>query len=171
MIHPQQPQLQLQQGIDMEQAMRDPMYRQELAQQLLASCGEQADHVELRRTAVRLFPDLARNGNNAVLASIVGQAATIRVRHVPVSDRDVTDARLELTATHPLNYPNAYADMPETVKATLIRFCERQLKAGRDGPGALTNLLKLHGWPYSERTFYVGPWKAARLRERRRNDD
>jgi hypothetical protein len=167
-----QPQPQhLPQEIDMERAMQDPAYREELAQALLARCGQDADHVELRRTAVRLFPELARQRTDSVLASIVGHAATMRVQQLMPSDRDVTDARLEMTATEPLDYPAAYQDLPDPLRATVIRFCEDELRSGRNGPEALSNLLKRHGWPYSERTFYVGPWKAARLRQRRRDDD
>ena len=157
--------------IDMDRVMTDPAYREELAQTLLARCGQQADHVELRRTAVRIFPELARSSSDRALASIVGYAATIRVQHVVPVDRDVTDARLELTATEPLAYPANYGDLNEPLRGTVIAFCERCLEQGKDGPEALTALLRRHGWPYSERTFYVGPWKAARLRVRRRNDD
>lgn len=119
---------------------------------------------------MRIFPDLSRVGNASVLAAIVGHAATLRAQQVALSDRDVTDARLEMTATAPLDYPSSYALLDDAMRATVIRFCEEQLRHGREGPEALSNLLKVHGWPYSERTFYVGPWKAARLRLRRRTD-
>jgi hypothetical protein len=157
--------------MDMTRLDLDPAYRDELSWMLLSECGEEADHVELRRAAMRLFPDLARAANAAALASIIGHAATIRARKADRDERDPTDARLEMTATDPLQYPPSYADMDEGMRCALISFCERELDAGRDGPEALTNLLRLHGWPYSERTFYVGPWKAARLRSRRRNGD
>ena len=147
----------------MERVARDAGYREELAQTLLARCGDSADHVELRRMAMRIFPELARNGNDRMLGTIVGQAATLRVQHAVVTDRDVTDARLEMTATQPLAYPATHADMSDGMRATVIAFCEAELGKGHDGPQALSNLLKLHGWPYSERTFYVGPWKAARF--------
>ena len=152
----------------MERLAVDVAYREELSYQLLSQCGQDADHVELRRVATRMFPELARPGNALGLASIIGHAATIRAQNVPREERDVTDARLELTATEPLTYPASYGDLDETTRATLIAFCESELEAGHDGPEALTSLLRLHGWPFSERTFYVGPWKAARLRMRRR---
>jgi len=155
----------------MERLAVDPAYREELSYRLLDQCGRDADHTELRRVATRLFPELARPANAMSLASIIGHAATIRAQNVIRDERDVTDARLEMTATDPLPYPTSYGELDETTRVTLIAFCETQLNAGHDGPEALSNLLRLHGWPYSERTFYVGPWKAARLRLRRRGKD
>ena len=149
----------------------DPTYREELSYQLLDQCGRDADHTELRRVAMRMFPELTRGPNAMGLAAIIGHAATIRAAHVERDERDVTDARLEMTATDPLQYPASYADLDDGIRSTLIAFCENELSMGHDGPVALSNLLRLHGWPLSERTFYVGPWKAARLRLRRRNDD
>lgn len=156
--------------IDEARLGRDHRYRDELAHTLLSRCGREADHVELRRTAARVFPELTRDSGNRILASIVGRAATLRARELPRDDRDVTDARLELTPTHPLPYTDSYGDLDEESRHTIVRFCVRQLRAGHDGPEALQHLLQRHGWPYSERTFYVGPWKAARLRTRRRAD-
>lgn len=158
-------------GIEMDRVVQDRAYREELAQTLLSCCEERADHVDLRRTAVRIFPELAGSGNAGVLASIVGQAATLRIRQAGTPGRDVTDARLETTAKAPLAYPDSYAQMDDGLRAIVTSFCEEQLRQGCEGPEALSNLLQVHGWPYSERTFYVGPWKAARLRERRRSND
>ena len=158
-------------GVDMTRLELDPSYRDELTCVLLSECSRDADHTELRRAATRLFPELTRPAHAASLASIVGHAATIRAANVVRDERDVTDARLEMTATDPLRYSASYADLEDDVRGALIAFCERALSAGKQGPEALSDLLRLHGWPYSERTFYVGPWKAARLRLRRRNDD
>jgi hypothetical protein len=158
--------------IDEARLDRDHTYRDQLAHTLLSKCGRDADHVELRRAAARVFPELTRESGDRRLAAIVGRAATLRAREAPRDARDVTDARLDMTPTEPLRYAEQYADLDEESRTTVVGFCERQLAAGRDGPAALDRLLRRHGWPYSERTFYVGPWKAARLRlRRRRNDD
>ena len=157
--------------IDEARLDRDHTYRDQLAHTLLSKCGRDADHVELRRAAARVFPELTRDSGDRILAAIVGRAATLRARAKPRDARDVTDARLEMTPTHPLPFTDQYADLDEASRDTVVGFCERQLAAGREGPEALDNLLRRHGWPYSERTFYVGPWKAARLRARRRVDD
>ena len=157
--------------IDEARLGRDHTYCDQLAHKLLAKCGDDADHVELRRAAARVFPELKRDAGNRMLATIVGRAATLRARETPRDARDVTDARLDMTPTHPLPYPEQYADLDETSRATVVGFCERELAAGHEGAAALDVLLRRHGWPYSERTFYVGPWKAARLRLRRRQDD
>lgn len=154
--------------VDVGRLEQDPEYRDLLAFRLLGECGNSADHVELRRVAQRLFPNLRRSAHTQQLGLIVGHAATLRVRRTPAEERDVTDARLEMTATAPLPYPASYADMNDDLRATLVSFCVQQLEQEREGPQALEALLRLHGWPYSERTFYVGPWKAARLRQRRR---
>ncbi len=157
------------QEIELSRVPTDAAYRDELCHLLLGQCGRDADHVELRRMAVRMFPELARTANGAPLAALIGHAATVRATTRTVRDeRDVTDDRLEMTATEPLAYPASYADLDGEMRAMLVGFCERELGDGRDGPEALANLLRLHGWPYSERTFYVGPWKAARMRQRRR---
>ena len=140
----------------------------ERALRLLDRCDDEADHVELRRTARELFPELAPTP--ASIGAIVGHAATLRARETTQPTRDVTDARLARTPLEPLDYPDAYGDMPADMKATLVAYCEKRLAQGSDGPTALVDLLGLHGWPYSERTFYVGPWKAARLRRRRREE-
>ncbi|HEX6588764.1 MAG TPA: hypothetical protein VF039_07055 [Longimicrobiales bacterium] len=157
--------------IDAARLGRDHRYRDELARTLLSKCRNGADHVELRRTAAQVFPELSRDPGNRILASIVGRAATLRARELPRDTRDVTDARLDMTPTHPLPYPENYAELDEDSRRTIVGFCIRQLHAGRDGADALKSLLRRHGWPYSERTFYVGPWKAARIRALRRPDD
>lgn len=157
--------------IDEARLGRDHRYRDELAHTLLSKCGSDADHVELRRTAARVFPELTRDAGNRILATIVGRAATLKARELPRDERDVTDARLELTPTHPLPFPENYADLDDESRRIVVDFCERQLEEGQDGPVALQSLLQRHGWPYSERTFFVGPWKAARLRSRRQDDD
>ena len=157
--------------IDEVRLGRDHRYRDELAHTLLSRCGSEADHVELRRTAARVFPELTRDSGNRILSTIVGRAATLRARELPRDDRDVTDARLEMTPTEPLHYPANYSDLDEASRDTVVRFCVDQLDGGHDGPVALQSLLQRHGWPYSERTFYVGPWQAARLRSRRNDDD
>ena len=153
--------------IDVERLTLDPHYLDEVTRILLDRCSKDADHVELRRMATRLFPGRARIGERWV-GVIVGHAATLRAAAAPVPDRDVTEARLKLTATDPIAYPPSYADLDATTRSSLIAFCERELSEGRNGPQALANLLGLHGWPYTERTFYVRPWKAARMRLRRR---
>ena len=158
-------------SIDETRLDRDHGYRDQLAHTLLSKCGKDADHVELRRTAARVFPELSRGADARVLASIVGRAATLRARSVPREARDVTDARLEMTPTDPLPFPPSYSELDDGSRRTIVAFCERELAGGGDGPAALDHLLRRHGWPYSERTFYVGPWKAARLRMRRRQDD
>lgn len=157
--------------IDEARLGRDHRYRDELAHTLLSRCGREADHVELRRTAARVFPELTRDPGSRILASIVGRAATLRAREVPRDERDITDERLEMTPTEPLPYTDTYADLDEQSRSSVVRFCVHELESGQDGPVALQNLLQRHGWPYSERTFYVGPWKAARLRSRRNDDD
>jgi len=158
-------------GIDTARLELDPHYLEELARTLLGRCGKDADHVELRRGAQRVFPDLAKPRERKHLAAIIGHAATLRLQHLTRDERDVTDARLEMTATEPLAFPASYAEMDDALRSIVVAFCERELEAGRDGPEALANLLRLHGWPYSERTFYVGPWKAARMRRRRRSEE
>ena len=157
--------------IEAERLERDPHYLEEVTQVLLTMCGRETDHVELRRTASRAFPALARPPHQRWLGALVGHAATMRAEGGPRDERDVTDARLDLTPTEPLAYPTSYARLDEDTRAMLIAFCEREIKARRDGPQALVNLMGLHGWPFSERTFYVGPWKAARMRRRRRDGD
>ena len=157
--------------IETERLERDPGYLEEVTGVLLARCGQDADHVELRRTTVRLFPTLARPAYQRWLGVVVGHAATRRAEQGPRDERDVTDARLDLTPTEPLAYPTSYAGLDENTRSLLITFCEAQIRANRDGPRALANLIGLHGWPYSQRTFYVGPWKAARMRGRRRESD
>ena len=149
----------------------DPAYRDELARILLNRCGREADHVDLRRTAKVLFPSLARVPDGDRIAPIVGCAATLRAQREMAGTGDVTDARLDLTATDPLSYPESYGDLSAETRALLVKFCDAELDAGNDGAVALENLLRRHGWPYSERTFYVGPWKTARFLRRRDGSD
>ena len=110
--------------VHMERVAVDATYREELSYQLLSQCGRDADHVELRRVATRMFPELARSANAMSLASIIGHAATLRAQNVQRDERDVTDARLEMTATEPLAYPASYGDLEENMRASLIAFCE-----------------------------------------------
>ncbi len=157
--------------VETERLEQDPTYLAEVTRVLLAKCGREADHVELRRMAVRVFPSLSRPTHHRSLGLLVGHAATIRAEDGVRDGRDVIDVRLDLTPTEPIAYPASYAELDEGTRALLIAFCEHEIKARRDGPQALANLLGRHGWPFSERTFYVGPWKAARMRRRRREDD
>ncbi|HEX6588763.1 MAG TPA: hypothetical protein VF039_07050 [Longimicrobiales bacterium] len=159
----------MQQRIDIDPARlaQDPRYLDEVTRHLLAMCSNDVDHVELRRAASRVFPTLAR-AEDRLVGRIVGHASTMRARATPIDDRDVTDGRLQLTPSAPIPYPSSYAELDASTRESLIAFCESELTAGHNGPQALARLLGLHGWPFSERTFYVGPWKAARMRQRRR---
>lgn len=157
--------------VETERLKQDPSYLAEVTKVLLSKCGRDADHVELRRTAVRVFPSLSRPTHQRSLGLLVGHAATIRAEEGLRDERDVIDVRLDLTPTEPIAYPDTYAELDDNTRALLIAFCEQEIKARRDGPQALANLLGRHGWPFTERTFYVGPWKAARMRRRRREDD
>lgn len=157
--------------IETERLEQDPVYLDQIARALLASCGDRADHVELRRAASRLFGPRARPTDPRMVGTLVGHAATLRAAVGARNGRDVTDGRLELTAVEPLAYPPTYAQLEEDMRAQLIAFCERELMAKCDGPQAFARLLGHYGWPYGERTFYVGPWKAARMRRRRRADE
>lgn len=138
----------------------------DLAERLLDQSDDGADHTELRRTARGMWPELALDPKK--LGAIVGHAATLRAERRPRATRDVTDARLDRTPREPLSYAPKYTDLDDDARATVIRFCEDRISRGMEGPEVLSDLLGTHGWPYSERTFYVGPWKAARLRLRRR---
>ena len=71
--------------IDEARLGRDFRYRDELAHALLARCRDDADHVELRRTAAQVFPELKRDPGGRILGSIVGRAATLRARQVPAT--------------------------------------------------------------------------------------
>lgn len=156
--------------LETERLERDPHYLDEVTRVLLAQCGDDTDHVDLRRTAVRTFPALARAAYQRFLAILVGHAATLRAEGTVRAERDVTDVRLDLTPVDPIRYPESYAQLDETTRALLIAFCEREILAQRNGPQALDAMRGRHGWPYTERTFYVGPWKAARMRCRRRRE-
>ena len=157
--------------VDPQRIVADPAYRTRYARVLLDRSGDATDHVELRRLARRVFPDLARTDSAASLARLVGSAATLRAAERDGQEPVVTpDAGLINKPTHPLEYPSNYAELDADKRALLIRFCEAELKAGREGREALDNLDRHYGWPFSDRTFYVGPWKAARLRRRRKED-
>ena len=155
--------------IDPDRITIDPGYRTEVARVLLERSGDSADHVELRRLARQVFPDLARADHATHLARLVGSAATLRASTRDLRLDDVEPAALR-RPTHPLAYPASYADIDASTRALLIRHCQAELEAGRDGRDALDSLDRLHGWPYSDRTFFVGPWKAARIRSRPRDD-
>lgn len=158
--------------VDPRRIVEDPAYRKRYARVLLDRSGAAIDHVELRRLAREVFPVLARNESAAPLAQLIGSAATLRVAE---RDETVAEDRVESSLIHkpdePLEYPARYAELDAVTRALLIRFCEAQLADGREGREALQNLDRHHGWPYSDRTFYVGPWKAARLRRRKLEDD
>lgn len=157
--------------IDPRRVIDDPTYRARYARVLLDRSGRDADHVELRRLAHQVFPSLARSHAGEPLAQLVGSASTLRQSALEAMAPDVIEASLIRKPSHPLEYPPRYADLDPATRALLIRFCEGELKAGREGRDALQNLDRRHGWPYTDRTFYVGPWKAARLRLRRQDDD
>lgn len=154
--------------VDPQRIVADPAYRTRYARVLLDRSGDSTDHVELRRLARRVFPGLAHPDSGASLARLVGSAATLlaaeRDGREPVA---TPDAGLINKPTHPLDYPPSYAELDADKRALLIRFCEAELNAGSEGREALDNLDRHYGWPFSDRTFYVGPWKAARLRRRR----
>ena len=154
--------------IDPRRLVEDPAYRDRCARVLLDRSSESTDHVELRRLAQQVFPDLARLHSGTPLAQLVGSAATLRVAERDVQEpSDAAEAGLINKPSHPLEYPPNYAKMDAETRTTLIRFCEEELKNGREGREALENLDRRYGWPFSDRTFYVGPWKAARLRRKK----
>lgn len=160
--------------IDVDRIARDPGYRQDQARLLLERVGGSIDHVELRRAAKRLFPELRRPPVERQLSQLVGTASTLQ--HAVVAEGAREDGRdtmpLEPTPPRPpqlrLNYPEDYGSLDEGTRNVLIRFCSEQLEADRDGRDTLALLEERYGWPYTPRTFYVGPWKAARLRRRKR---
>lgn len=164
-------------GLDVERLGSDGDYRGRLARHLLAEAGTEVDHVQLRRVAVDVFPDLSRPEAAPLLSRIVGAASTLQhqIRSGrdaleepdPVRDRGVP-AR-EPDPTLRLEYPDDYRDMDTRTKNIIIRFCDARLVEGAEGREALEQLTGRYGWPYADRTFYVGPWKAARLRRRKRD--
>lgn len=160
--------------IDIERIGRDAGYRREQARTLLASAGD-VDHVELRRVARQIFPRLARPRAATELAQLIGAASTMQ-RTIEITaitaEREEERRRREDHTKHPpleLEYPDRYTDLDDARKNVLIRFCAEQVEDGAEGREALALLQSRHGWPYSDRTFYVGPWKAARLRRRKRH--
>lgn len=159
--------------IDIERIGRDAGYRREQARTLLASAGD-VDHVELRRVARQIFPRLARPRAATELAQLIGAASTmqrtIEVTAITAQREEERRRREDDTKDPPLKleYPDRYADLDDGRKNLLIRFCAEQVEGGAEGRDALALLQSRHGWPYSDRTFYVGPWKAARLRRRKR---
>ncbi len=164
-------------GLDVERLGSDGDYRARLARHLLAEAGTDVDHVQLRRVAVDVFPDLAHREAAPLLARIVGAASTlqhqIRSGRDEVADADPPRERPSRAAnpdaTLRLEYPDDYRDMDTRTKNVIIRFCDSQLVEGAEGREALEHLIERYGWPYTDRTFYVGPWKAARLRRRKRD--
>lgn len=155
-------------NIDIDRITADARYRTAAARVLLERSGEGTDHVELRRLATQVFPDLARPRSATPLARLVGSAATLRQEG---RDAEAADGVAEPSFGHkplqPIDYPRRYADLDEPTRTKLIAFCQAELDAEHDGREALQNIDRHHGWPFSERTFYVGPWKAARLRRRK----
>lgn len=157
--------------LDLERLRSDRSYRRRLARRLLDACEPETDHVELRRVAKRVFPPLARARARDELARIVGSAATIRQRSQRVARAKQASQRKEavkMPPSEPLEYADEYCDLDEQVRSRLIGVCNEQIEDGKDGPRALESLRARHGWPYSDKTFYVGPWKAARLRRRKK---
>ena len=158
--------------VDPRRIVEDSAYRTRYARVLLDRSGAATDHVELRRLARQVFPGLARSKSGKPLAQLIGSAATLRVAQ---REDGVAGDRIETSLIQkpdePLDYSARYAELDAGTRTRLIRFCEAQLAAGREGREALQNLDRHHGWPYSDRTFYVGPWKAARLRRRKLDDD
>lgn len=162
-------------GLDVERLGSDSDYRTRLARRLLTEAGTDVDHVQLRRVAVDVFPDLARREAAPLLARLVGAASTLQ-RQIR-SGGDALDepgpARRhgsdDPDAAIHLEYPDDYRDMDTRTKNMIIRFCDTRLVEGAEGRQALQQLIDRYGWPYSDRTFYVGPWKAARLRRRKRD--
>lgn len=157
--------------VDPRRIVDDPAYRTRYARVLLDRSGAATDHVELRRLARRVFPDLARARSGAPLAQLIGSAATMLVAERDDTTLDVPEQGLITKPSEPLDYPASYSDLDGDSRTLLIRFCETELGAGREGREALQNLDRYYGWPYSDRTFYVGPWKAARLRRRKQDAD
>ena len=155
-------------NIDIDRITVDPRYRTAAARVLLERSHEATDHVELRRLATQVFPDLARARSATPLARLVGSAATLRQAG---RDAESADGGAEPVFGHkpvqPIDYPRKYAELDDATRARLIAFCQSELDAEHDGREALQNIDRHHGWPFSERTFYVGPWKAARLRRRK----
>ena len=158
--------------VDPRRLVEEPAYRRRYARVLLDRTGNETDHVELRRMARRVFPSLASSGSAASLSSLIGSAATLRQAEIDdaVPDPSPDDGLLR-KPRKPLDYPERYGDLDADTRALLIRFCEAELEAGHEGRDALQNLDRHHGWPFSDRTFYVGPWKAARLRRRKHDDE
>lgn len=157
------------QALDLDRLRSDREYRTDVARVLLARCGPETDHVELRRRAEEIFPSLGQRGMRTELSSLVGWAATLRQREARAERRRRARERLERELSPPdmpLDYTEQYTDLDEELRDRLVAFCGDELDRGRDGPQALENLRQRHGWPYNDRTFYVGPWKAARLRRR-----
>lgn len=159
--------------VDIDRLATDAGYRREQARALLSSAGD-VDHVELRRVAKRIFPRLARPRAENELAQLIGAASTMQ-RTIEITaiteQREAERRRREEETRDPplqLDYPEAYAGLDEARRNLLIRFCAEQVEQGAEGRDALAMLRARYGWPYSDRTFYVGPWKAARLRRRKR---
>lgn len=60
----------------------------------------------------------------------------------------------------------SYQHVNDTVKDVLIRVCTTMLEAepGLDALVALKRVREKYTWPFSDRTFFVGPWKSAKMR-------
>ena len=159
-------------SIDPDRITEDPRYRTAAARVLLERSSEDTDHVELRRLATQVFPDLARARSQAPLARLVGSAATLRqsARDAGQADSGGPEPIFGRKPIQPLDYPRKYADLDDATRSRLISFCRAELEEEHDGRQALQNIDRYYGWPYSERTFYVGPWKAARLRRRKEEE-
>lgn len=166
--------------IDVRRIGTDPAYRNRKAVLLLERSGDRVDHVELRRSARRVFPELGRPAARDELALLVGAASTLQrsgdrgrdgageIGNGAGVHADGPESRDGGEPSIRLDYPEEYTALEESTKNVLIRFCDRQLEDGRQGKEALERLRDRYGWPYTPRTFYVGPWKAARLRRRKR---
>lgn len=159
--------------VDPDRITIDSGYRAQVARALLEKSDEGTDHVELRRLAQQVFPVLASPRSAAPLAQLVGSAATLRqvARDAAEPAVDRIDLGLARKPSHPIDYPARYGDLDAETRALLIGFCQSELDAGNEGRDALQHIDQRHGWPYSDRTFYVGPWKAARLRRRKQAAD
>ncbi len=164
--------------LDVDRLKRDRSYREAVARELLARAGQDADHVQLRRAARRAYPRLEREAGRIMVGRLVGTASTLRQAGavaggsagggspVPGADTaDVDDGAV--VEAGELDYPDRYTDLDLEQRNLLIRFCDSRIQDGSEGSDALEAVRERFGWPYPDRTFYVGPWKAARMRRRK----
>ncbi len=160
--------------LDVDRLKRDRSYRESVARELLALAGADADHVQLRRAARRAFPRLEREAGRLMVGRLVGTASTLREAGNGASRQPAAHASEQVEQRvgspeegGPLDYPARYTDLRVEKRNILIRFCDARIQDGCEGKEALEAVRDEFGWPYPDRTFYVGPWKAARMRRRK----